>query len=202
MKCFILQHVSVINFQNLYCTCNIWNPQIQAFQGDIFLGQKLKEIQSLLFSCVRQHPTLSTSQNHKKPPLTLCSPSQQALISACMQMPSARGTYQSQIIFHWNTQKPHHAVTMHEIGDSTYTDKCKRPADAKHCKGKKCYFKSIVFVSLFSLNINKIKWLPCEQRFLCMAFIVYKVVCMITCLSCIVALFMPNEDRNQLHESY
>jgi len=99
MKCFILQHVSVINFQNLYCTYNIWNPQIQAFQGDIFLGQKLKEIQSLLFSCVRQHPTLSTSQNHKKPPLTLCSPSQQALISACMQMPSARGTYQSQIIF-------------------------------------------------------------------------------------------------------
>lgn len=99
MKCFILQYVSVINFQNLYCNYNIWNPQIQAFQGEIFLGHKLKEIQSLLFSCVRQHPTLSTSQNHKKPPLTLCNPSQQALISACMQMPSARDTYQSQIIF-------------------------------------------------------------------------------------------------------
>ena len=68
--------------------------------------------------------------------------------------------------------------------------------------GKNVYFKSVVFVSLFSLNINEIKCQSHEQRFLCMAFIVYKQVCMITCLSCIVALFMPREDRNQLHESY
>ena len=124
MRCSILQHLSVINFQNLYCNYNIWNPQIQAFQGDIFLGQKLKKIQSSLFSCVRQHPTISNSQNHKKPPLTLCSPSQQALISACMQIASARDTYQSQIIFSLKyTEASDHAVTIHEIGDSTYTDK-------------------------------------------------------------------------------
>ena len=60
---------------------------------------------------------------------------------------------------------------------------------------------SLVSVSLFSLNINEIS-VSHEQRFLCMAFIVYKVLCMITCLSCIVSLFMPREDRNQLHQSY
>ena len=64
----------------------------------------------------------------------------------------------------WNTQKPHHAVTMHEIGYSTYTDKCKRPADAKHCKGKKCLFQVYSFCILvpFEYKQNQVTTLWAE----------------------------------------
>lgn len=152
MKCSILQHVSVINFQNRYCNYSIWNPQIQAFQGDIFLGQKLKEIQSLLFSCVRQHPT---SKNHKKPRLTLCSPSQQCkgYITITNHFPVE---INRSLIMQWPCMK---LVILH-IQTNT-----KDLQMLNIVKGKNVYFKSIVFVSLFSLNINKIKWLPVSRGF-------------------------------------
>lgn len=192
MKCSILQHVSVINFQNRYCNYSIWNPQIQAFQGDIFLGQKLKEIQSLLFSCVRQHPTFSTSKNHKKPRLTLCSPSQQ-----CKGYITITNHFRVEINRSLIMQWPCMNLVILHIQTNT-----KDLRMLNIVKGKKCLFQVYSFCILVLFEYKQNQVTTCEQRFLCMAFIVYKVVCMMTCLSCIVALFMPREDRNQLHENY